>query len=178
MFYIHPHNLWVFSLTALLPRLKPTVTHLSASQVMVCQLVRGGVGREKAGGEWGSNLLVSLPLLVHHLRAPLLSWAQQCCICGIWVAVNRGRDGEVWGGVQQGEVGWGPKVTVAGPPSLTVRTPSPHPLHLEANGRTLVSLQWGSNTLFSNAHTFTNTNWSKQGRALHLGQVSVCISTN
>lgn len=131
----------MFSLTALVPRLQPTVTHLSASQVMVWQLVRGGVSMEKGRGERGNHLLVSLPLLLCPFQVPLLSWAHRCCVCGLWVVVDhvRGRTGAgrggVWWDAVQRDGMVGPRVTAVDPPSLTVRTPLPHPRHLRNNSR-------------------------------------------
>lgn len=93
---------------------------------------------EKAGGERGSHLLVSLPLLFCPTRAPppLLSssvsclWSLGCC------GSRAGWGGAEWGRDAVGIKGrGGPRVTVADPPSLTVRTPSPRPLHLRTNSR-------------------------------------------
>lgn len=54
----------------------------------------------------------------------------------LWITCGAGGGG----GAGRDAVGWneregGPRVTGADPPSLTVRTPSPRPLHLRSDGR-------------------------------------------
>lgn len=99
MFDFHPHNLWVFSLTALLPRLQPhseALECISGNGVPAC--MRRGRGWNRLGESEACHLTVSLPLLFRPSRSPLLSWAHQCRVCGVWVVVDhvQGGTGAGW----------------------------------------------------------------------------------